>query len=284
MEKVCVAGGGTMGLDIALLFALKGISAVVRAREVTDAYIQRAESRITKSASRLCAKEIIDEETRDSVLARISFTSDLQDASDCDLIIEAIIENMEEKKRLFAELDKICKEETVFATNTSSISITELSSVTNRPDRFIGMHFFNPATVMKPVEVVRSAGTSDETFETIYKLTEYIGKTPVAVHEAPGFVVNRILIPMINEAVGVLADKTAEAADIDKLMQLGANHPLGPLALSDLIGNDVILNIMDTLRVDTGDDKYAAHPILRDMVRDGLLGKKSGKGFYDYSR
>jgi 3-hydroxybutyryl-CoA dehydrogenase len=196
--------------------------------------------------------------------------------------VEAIIEKIEAKQSVFVELDGICNENTIFATNTSSISITAIAQSTNRSDRFIGMHFFNPATVMKLVEVIRGIHTSDETFDTIFALSSEIAKTPVKVEESPGFVVNRILIPMINEAVGVFADGVASAADIDSAMKLGANHPMGPLELGDLVGLDVCLAIMDTLYAETGDTKYRAHPLLRKMVRGRLLGRKTKKGFYEY--
>ncbi|KEI08724.1 3-hydroxybutyryl-CoA dehydrogenase, partial [Clostridium sp. K25] len=205
---------------------------------------------------------------------------DLNMAADCDLVVEAAIENMEIKKQIFSELDNICKEETILASNTSSLSITEVASATNRPEKVIGMHFFNPAPVMKLVEVIRGMATSKETFDTIKEISEAIGKEPVEVAEAPGFVVNRILIPMINEAVGILAEGIASAEDIDTAMKLGANHPMGPLALGDLIGLDVCLAIMDVLYKETGDSKYRAHTLLRKYVRAGYLGRKSGRGFH----
>ncbi|HHY79633.1 MAG TPA: 3-hydroxybutyryl-CoA dehydrogenase, partial [Thermoanaerobacter sp.] len=204
------------------------------------------------------------------------------EAKDADFVIEAAIENMEIKKQIFKELDNICKEGTILATNTSSLSITEIANVTTRPDKVIGMHFFNPVPVMKLVEVIKGMKTSSETFNTVKELAQKLGKTPVEVNEAPGFVVNRILIPMINEAIGVLADGVASASDIDEAMKLGANHPIGPLALSDLIGNDVVLAIMDTLYSEFNDSKYRPHPLLRKMVRAGLLGRKTGKGFFEY--
>ena len=201
-----------------------------------------------------------------------------------DRVLEAAIENLDIKKGIFAELDKICKPETILASNTSSISITAIAAATKRADKFIGMHFFNPATVMKLIEVIRGANTSQETFDTIYALSQEIGKDPIEVAEAPGFVVNKILIPMINEAADLVYTGVATAEDVDKAMKLGANHPMGPLALGDLVGLDVCLAIMDTLYNETHDSKYRASLLMRKLVRAGHLGRKTGKGFFDYSK
>ena len=280
MEKIFVLGAGTMGSGIVQAFAQKGYEVIVR--DIKDEFVQRGLSGINKNLSKLVSKGKMTEETKEEILSRISGTTDMNLAADCDLVVEAAIENMKIKKEIFAELDGICKKETILASNTSSLSITEVASATSRPDKVIGMHFFNPAPVMKLVEIIRGMATSQETFDAVKNLSLEIGKEPVEVKEAPGFVVNRILIPMINEASFILQEGIASVEDIDTAMKFGANHPMGPLALGDLIGLDVCLAIMDVLYNETGDNKCRASSTLRKYVRAGWLGRKSGRGFYNY--
>ena len=261
MEKIFVLGAGTMGAGIVQAFAQKGYEVIVR--DIKDEFVERGLAGINKSLSKLVAKGKMTEETKEDVLSRISGTTDMNLAADCDLVVEAAIENMKIKKEIFAELDKICKPETILASNTSSLSITEVASATSRPEKVIGMHFFNPAPVMKLVEIIRGMATSQETFDAVKELSLAIGKEPVEVAEAPGFVVNRILIPMINEASFILQEGIASVEDIDTAMKYGANHPMGPLALGDLIGLDIVVAIMDVLFNETHDSKYRCCTLLR---------------------
>lgn len=278
--KVFVVGCGTMGSGIAQCFAQSGFS--VGMYDTKDEYVERGYNLINKSLTKLVEKGKMDEDKKNSILNNITKSVNIEDAKDADLVVEAVYENMEVKKDIFSRLDVICKEDTVLATNTSSLSITEIAAATKRPDKVIGMHFFNPAPVMKLIEIIRGIATSDETFEKIKDISMKIGKEPIEVKESAGFVVNRLLIPMINEAVALLAESVATVEDIDKAMKLGANHPMGPLELADFIGNDVNLAIMETIYNETGDSKYRPHPLLRKMVRAGYLGRKTGRGFYTY--
>ena len=278
--KIGIIGAGTMGAGIAQAFAqTEGFT--VALCDINNEFAANGKNRIAKGFEKRVAKGKMEQAEADAILARIT-TGTKEICADCDLVIEAAIENMEIKKQTFKELDEICKADAIFATNTSSLSITEIGAGLKRP--MIGMHFFNPAPVMKLVEIIAGLHTPTEIVEKIKKISEDIGKVPVQVEEAPGFVVNRILVPMINEAVGIYAEGVASVEGIDAAMKLGANHPIGPLALGDLIGLDVCLAIMDVLYHETGDSKYRAHTLLRKMVRGKQLGQKTGKGFYDYTK
>jgi len=281
INVIGVIGAGTMGNGIAQAAAKAGYQVIMR--DITDAFVSRGLSVIEKNLNRDVKKQRMTQEEAGAVLGRIKGTTLLTDLVNCDFIIEAVIEKMALKKELYSELDQICKPETYFASNTSGLSVTEMAAATKRANKFIGMHFFNPVPVMKLVELIRAAQTDDDTVQIAQELVHKMSKESIMVNEAPLFAVNRILVPMLNEAMFVLMEGVASAEDIDKGMMLGANHPIGPLALSDLIGLDTLLMVCDTLYMETGDSKYRSCPLLRKLVRAGHLGRKTGRGFYNYN-
>ncbi|MCU7891676.1 MAG: 3-hydroxybutyryl-CoA dehydrogenase [Candidatus Thiodiazotropha sp. (ex Ustalcina ferruginea)] len=280
IKNVGVVGAGTMGNGIAQVFAAAGFSVLMH--DVDEASLQRGMGTIGKSLDRLLKKEKITEQDKNETLANIQVTTRLEQMEDVDLVVEAASEKYEVKASIFRSLDQYCKPEAVLASNTSSISLTLIAGVTKRPERVIGMHFMNPVPIMKLIEVIRALQTDDEVNRLIHELSKQIGKTPVAVNDSPGFVSNRILLPMINEAIFTLQEGVASVEAIDEVMKLGMNHPMGPLALADLIGLDTCLSIMEVLHDGLGDDKYRPCPLLRRMVDAGYLGRKSAKGFYAY--
>lgn len=280
IERIMVVGAGQMGSGIAQVAAQAGLQ--VWLRDVEERFVDRGLSTIDRNLTRDVAKGRRSEEERAAILGRIRSTTDLAPAAECDLVIEAIVENLEAKLALFRELDAICPPATLFASNTSSLPITQLASVTGRADRFIGMHFMNPVPVMQLVEVIRGIATADETYAAVRGLAEAMGKTPVEAHDFPGFVSNRILLSMLNEAMFVLYEGIAGVEAIDTVMKLGMNHPMGPLTLADFIGLDTCLSIMNVLYEGYKDSKYRPCPLLVQMVQAGYLGRKSGRGFYTY--
>jgi 3-hydroxybutyryl-CoA dehydrogenase len=280
VSTVGVVGAGTMGNGIAQAFAVAGYDVVMR--DISEEFVQRGLNTIRKSLDRLAAREKITAEAKDAALSRIRTTTTLDPLADRDLVIEAALENVELKVSLFQELDRLCKPGAILASNTSSISLTKIAAATKRPDHVVGMHFFNPVPMMKLVEVIRALQTADEVCRTVEEISRKIGKTPHTVKDSYGFVVNRVLVPMINEGVNCLYEGLAQPEDIDEVMKLGANHPMGPLALADLIGLDIVLNVMETLYQGFEDPKYRPSPLLKQMVDAGYLGRKTGRGFYRY--
>lgn len=282
IKKVGICGLGLMGTGIAEIAAKAGIDVV--AMEVADNFLQKGMARIDKSLTRAVDKGKLDEAGKKAVLDKIKGTTDVNDLADCDLVIEAIVENLDLKTTLYKTLDGIVKKDAIFASNTSSLSITEMGAATQRPDQFCGLHFFNPVPVMKLVEVVRTIATSDATFDTAKAFGEKVGKVVVSCKDTPGFVVNRLLVPYLLDAIRALQDGVATKEDIDAAMKLGCGHPMGPLELTDFVGLDTTYFIAEILFAEFKQHHYAAPPLLKAMVKAGYLGRKSGRGFYDYKK
>ncbi len=281
ITKMAVLGAGQMGNGITQVAACAGIEVVMI--DIQQEYVDKGIATIEKSLAKLVSKERMSQEDADAARSRISTAIDRSACADVDLVVEAVPEILDLKLSIFSELDGICKEDCILATNTSSISISEIAAATSRPDKVIGMHFMNPVPIMKLVEVINGKETSESVTSAVLAAAERMGKIPLMCNDSPGFVSNRILCPMINEAILTLQEGVAKPEAIDGIMKLGMNHPIGPLALSDLIGNDTVLHIMNVLHEGMGDDKYAPAPLLIEMVEDGKLGRKSGQGFYEYS-
>lgn len=280
IQNVMVIGAGQMGAGIAQVCAMAGYNVLVN--DLKEEFVLKGLASIEKNLQRQVDKQKLTADQKQEILSRLKPSADLQDAAGTDLVIEAAVENMAIKTEIFAKLDKITPETTILATNTSSLPITEIAAATNRPEKVIGMHFMNPVPVMKLVEIIRGLATADEVYQSIEDMTKTLNKIPVEVNDFPGFVSNRILMPMINEAIYTLYEGVAEKEAIDEVMKLGMNHPMGPLTLADFIGLDTCLYIMETLHEGFGDDKYRPCPLLRKYVKAGWLGRKTGRGFYSY--